>query len=40
MTAALRQQENCGKITVDTVKMDGKKRITGTYPDGAKLRFL
>ena len=40
MTAALRQQENCGKIAVDIVKMDGKKRITGTYPDGAKLRFL
>lgn len=39
MTVALTQLESSGYLTVADVKMDGKKRLKGTYPDRALLTF-
>lgn len=40
MTAVLKEEEARGRIAVEPVKTDGKKRRAKTYPDEAKLRFL
>jgi len=40
MTAALKMEEDCGAIAVEALKVDGKKRRAGTYPDDARLCFL
>lgn len=40
MTPALKQQEADGKIEVDPLKTDGKKRRANSYPDEVKLTFV
>ena len=40
MTSALRQEEACARIAVDTIKIDGKIRRANTYPDEARLRIV
>lgn len=40
LTGVLKALENEGKIKVDELKLDGKKRRKGTYPDSARIEFL
>jgi len=40
MKAALKQEEARGRIAVEELKTDGKKRRANTFPDGVRLRFM
>jgi hypothetical protein len=39
MTGALKQEEEGGRLNVDNVKTDGKKRRANTFPDEARLTW-
>lgn len=39
MTAALKQEEEASKLSVEPLKMDGKRRRANTYPDEARLTW-
>jgi hypothetical protein len=40
MTAALKLEEQGGKVRVDPLKKDGKQRRANTYPDEVKLAWV
>jgi len=39
MTGALKQEEQSGRVKVDDIKTDGKKRRANSYPDEARLTW-